>query len=75
VHQGQAYYSVGAAAAMLKTNTAKVKELMGNGSLEWLNLRTNGRIVIPEASILRYQRQVLEEKRKAAGIGVRQDNK
>lgn len=51
VHQGQTYYTVGAAAKLLRTNVVKVKELMGNGSLEWLNLSVNGHIVIPQSSL------------------------
>jgi hypothetical protein len=64
VHDGVVYYSVGGAAKMLRTNTATVKRLMAERSLEWLNLRTNGRLVIPETSILDYQRHLLFEKRK-----------
>jgi hypothetical protein len=63
VHNGKTYYSVGAAAKMLHTNTMKVKQLMGDGSLEWLNLRVNGPLYIPEASILAHQRTLLEKKR------------
>ena len=48
---------------MLRTNTATVKKLMGNGGLEWLNLKVNGRLYITEASILAYQRRLLEQKR------------
>jgi hypothetical protein len=66
VHEGQVYHSVGAAAKMLPTNTAKVKQLMGDGSLVWLNLRLNGRLVIPESSILAYQRLLHIQKRVAA---------
>lgn len=51
---------------MLPTNTAKVKQLMGDGSLVWLNLRLNGRLVIPESSILAYQRLLHIQKRVAA---------
>jgi hypothetical protein len=61
--RGKTYYSVGRAAKMLGTNTAKVKELMANGDLEWLNLQVNGPLYIPEDSLLAYQRRLLEYKR------------
>jgi hypothetical protein len=57
------YYPVGRAAKMLGTNTAKVKELMVNGDLEWSNLQVNGPLYIPQDSILAYQRRLLELKR------------
>jgi hypothetical protein len=48
---------------LLRTNTMKVKQLIGDGSLEWSNLRVNGPLYISEASILAYQRMQLERKR------------
>jgi hypothetical protein len=60
---GKTYFTVGAAAKLLRTNTMKVKQLMGDGSLEWSNLRVNGPLYISEASILTYQRVQLEQKR------------
>lgn len=62
---GKIYHTVGGAAKMLRTNTAKVKQLMGDGTLDWLNLRDGGRLYITEASILAYQRSLLEQKRAA----------
>jgi hypothetical protein len=62
---GKTYYSVGAAAKLLSTNTLKVKQLMSDESLEWSNLRVNGPLYISEASILTYQRKQLERKRAA----------
>jgi hypothetical protein len=50
-HNGQVYYSVGGAAKVLHTNTAKVKQLMGDGTLEWLNLKTNGPLYISATSV------------------------
>jgi hypothetical protein len=41
----------------------KVKQLMGDGTLEWSNLRVNGPLYISEASILAYKRKQLEAKR------------
>jgi hypothetical protein len=46
----------------LRTNTMKVKRLMSNGTLEWLNLRVNGAIYFSEAGILAWQRTLLEKK-------------
>ena len=63
VYQEIAYHTVGGAAKMLRTNTATVKKLMGDGQLEWLNLKMNGRLYITESSILAYQRKLLEQKR------------
>jgi hypothetical protein len=65
LRDGKTYYTVGAAAKLLRTNTLKVKQLMGDGSLEWSNLRVNGPLYISEASILAYQRKQLERKRAA----------
>jgi hypothetical protein len=61
VKNGIAYHTVGNAAKVLGTNTMKVKQLMGDGTLEWLNLRINGRIYITEASILAYKRALMEK--------------
>jgi hypothetical protein len=63
VHAEKTYFTVGATARLLSTNTSKVKQLMSDGSLEWLNLRVNGALYISEASILAYQRKQLERKR------------
>jgi hypothetical protein len=63
IRDGKIYYTVGAAAKLLRTNTMKVKQLMGDGSLEWSNLRVNGPLYISEASVLAYQRKQLEQKR------------
>jgi hypothetical protein len=60
---GKTYYTVGAAAKLLRTNTMKIKQLMGDGSLDWSNLRTNGPLYISEASVLAYQRKQVEIKR------------
>lgn len=50
-HKGRAYYSVGDAAKYLGTTATKVREMMGNGSLEWAQLRTNGRLLITAESL------------------------
>ncbi len=63
IRDGKTYHTVGATAKLLRTNTMKVKQLMGDGSLEWSNLRVNGPLYISEESILAYQRKQLEQKR------------
>lgn len=51
LHQGNAYYSVGDAARYLGTTATKVRQMMGDGSLEWAQLRTNGRLLITAESL------------------------
>lgn len=50
-HKGCAYYSVGDAAKYLGTTATKVRKMMGDGSLEWAQLRTNGRLLITAESL------------------------
>jgi hypothetical protein len=57
VHEGKAYYSIGAAARFLSTTPTKVREIMGRGDLEWMQLRINGRQLISAESIVRYSRR------------------
>lgn len=64
-HNGQVYYSVGGAAKVLHTNTAKVKQLMGDGTLEWSNLKTNGPLYISATSVAAYQQKQIQQKRVA----------
>ena len=54
VHEGKAYYSVGATARVLSTTARKVREMMGRGDLEWTQLRINKRLLIPVESIVGY---------------------
>jgi hypothetical protein len=63
IRDGKTYHTVGAAAKLLRTNTMKIKQLMGDGTLEWSNLRVNGPLYISEASILAYKTKQLELKR------------
>lgn len=51
LYQGHAYYSVGDAARYLGTTATKVRQMMGDGSLEWAQLRTNGRLLITAESL------------------------
>ncbi len=68
VHQGIAYHSVGGAAKILKTSAAEIKKLMGDGTLEWCNLRTNGRLVVTEASLIKLRLSRLSAKKAAARV-------
>ena len=61
-HNGIAYFSVGGAATFLGTNTAKIKQLMGDGTLDWCNLRVNGRIFVTAASLIKYKQQPVDAK-------------
>jgi hypothetical protein len=51
-HKGKIYLSVGGAAASLGTNTAKIKQLMSDGTLDWCNLRVNGPLFITEETLV-----------------------
>lgn len=52
---GKAHYSVADAARLLRTNAQKVRELMGDGTLEWNQTRVNGRLIVEAESIWRYR--------------------
>ena len=51
LHDGSAYYSVGDAAKYLGTTAVKIRQMMGDGSLQWAQLRTNGRLLITAESL------------------------
>lgn len=57
VHKGKAYYSIGATARILSTTSAKVREIMGRGELDWTQMRVNGRQLISAESIVRYEKR------------------
>jgi hypothetical protein len=57
IKDGVVYFSIGAAAKLLGTNVMTVRRLMGERQIDWLNLRENGRLVIPESRILDYKRR------------------
>ena len=65
IHEGQVYYRVSNAARILRTSNDKVRELMGAGLLEHTQLKVNGPVVIPSASLLGYQKALVAEGRKA----------
>ena len=57
VHEGKAYYTVAATARLLATTAAKVREKMGRGELEWVQLQTNGQLYISAESIVSYEKR------------------
>jgi hypothetical protein len=57
VKDGKAHYSIADAAKLLGTNSRKVRELMGTGTLEWNQTRANGRLIVEAESILRCKRR------------------
>ena len=61
-HKGKFYLSVGGVAASLGTNTAKIKQLMSDGTLDWCNLHVNGPLFITEDSLVNYKRQLADAK-------------
>jgi hypothetical protein len=62
-HDGKVYCSVEETARMLATTTRKIRELMGSGDLEWVQLRINGRLFVPAESILALKRQRVQGSR------------
>ncbi len=57
-HKGEVYYDVASTAWLLRTTAAKVRHLMGEGELEWMQLRLGGRLVVRAESIARYKRRL-----------------
>ena len=64
-HEGKTYYTVPAAAKVLRTNVVKVKQLMADRRLEWLNLRVNGPLYITASSLFDCQEEILRQRRAA----------
>ena len=56
-HKGKVYYDVASTARLLRTTAAKVRHLMGEGELEWTQLRRGGRLVVRAESIAGYKRR------------------
>jgi hypothetical protein len=54
--EGQIYCKVSAAAKLLGTTPAKIRQLMGDGTLEWTQARVNGQIVVSRDSLVRYMK-------------------
>ncbi len=53
---GVPHYTVGTAARLMRTTPARVRGLMGDGTLEWNQGRINGPIVVTVESVRRYLR-------------------
>ncbi len=59
---GVPYHPVPIAARLLGTTPAKIRALMGDGTLEWKQTKENGAIVVSAASVW----QIIDERRGAA---------
>ena len=51
---GKVYCKVSAAAKLLGTTPGKIRQLMGNGTLDWAQARVNGPVVVSRESLVRY---------------------
>jgi hypothetical protein len=54
---GVAHYRVGIAARVLRTTPAKIRALMGDGTLEWNQARVNGPILVTVESVRKFLRE------------------
>lgn len=52
IHKGETYYSVADAAKYLGTRADKIREMMGNGTLQYKQLKTNGPLLILATSLV-----------------------
>jgi excisionase family DNA binding protein len=71
LHNGEVYYSVSDAAHYLGTTTTKIRQMMGDGSLEWTQFRVNGRLFISAKSLVEKQRAMTAlypDKKPSAGV-------
>ena len=57
-HKGGVYYDVASTARLLHTTAAKDRHLMGEGKLEWTQLRRGGKLVIRAENIVEYKRRL-----------------
>jgi hypothetical protein len=62
IHNGIPYFSVPDAARFLGTTATKVREMMGNGSLEWAQFKENGKLFITGNSLADKQRSMTTTK-------------
>jgi hypothetical protein len=51
IHDNVAYFSVPDAARFLGTSAPKVREMMGNGGLEWKKFKENGKLFVTAKSL------------------------
>ena len=57
IHEGRAWYTVPGAARLLHTTTARVREVMGQGQVEWRQLKTDGKLLVSVESLLSYEQR------------------
>lgn len=62
IHDGRVWYGVPAAARLLHTTTAKVRDIMGKGEVEWIQLKTGGKLLLSAESILAYEQRIANDK-------------
>lgn len=58
IHDGVPYFAVPDAARLLGTTTPKVREMMGNGGLEWMQFKENGKLFVSGRSIAEKMRSM-----------------
>ncbi len=63
IHEGRVWYSVPAAARLLHMRTAKMREIMGSGEVEWTQLKAGGKLLVAVDSILSYEQRIQATKR------------
>jgi hypothetical protein len=61
VHQDRIFYSVSGAAMVLGTYTAKIRELMGSGKLEWTQVKINGKLFDSGDSLVKLKKERASE--------------
>ena len=54
---GVPHYTVGTAARLMRTTPARVRGLMGDGTLEWNQARVNGPILVTVESVRKHLRE------------------
>lgn len=52
IKDGKAYYKISDAAKILGTNAVKVRQLMGRGELDWIQLRPGSKTLLVSADSL-----------------------
>lgn len=63
IHEGRVWCTVPAAARLLHTTTARVREVMGQGQVEWIQLKTDGKLLISVESLLSYEQRTAAPKK------------
>ena len=57
VHEGRVWYSGPAAARLLHKTTATIREIMGKAQVEWIQLKTGGKLLVSVESLLSFEQQ------------------